>query len=60
VTEIRITLSGNVRTEDGKVSLVIEIPDKGEEMQWDITPIGERFLVFTGDSEMSGFVWERA
>lgn len=45
---------------DGKVSLVIEIPDAGEDMQWDITVIGDRFLVFTGESEMSGFVWERA
>jgi hypothetical protein len=45
---------------EGKVSLVIEIPDAGEHMQWDITSIGDRFLVFTGENEMSGFVWERA
>ena len=44
---------------DGRVSLVIEIPDAGEDMQWDITTIGDRFLVFTGENEMSGFVWER-
>jgi hypothetical protein len=44
---------------DGKFTLVIEIPDAGEDMQWDITAIGDRFLVFTGESEMSGFVWER-
>ncbi len=44
---------------DGRVSLTIEIPDAGEEMQWDITCIGDRFLVFTGENEMSGFVWER-
>src|SRR5262249_55433076 len=46
-------------TEDGKVSLVISIPDAEMEMQWDIVSVGDRFLVFTGESEMSGFVWER-
>ena len=45
---------------DGKVSLVIEIPDAGEDMHWDITVVGDRFLVFGGENEMSGFVWERA
>jgi hypothetical protein len=45
---------------EGKVSLLIEIPDAGEDMQWDIAVIGDRFLVFTGENEMSGFVWERA
>jgi hypothetical protein len=45
--------------EDGKISLIIEIPDEDEEMQWDITVVGDRFLVFTGEDEMSGFVWER-
>jgi hypothetical protein len=39
--------------------MVIEIPDAVEDMPWDITVIGDRFLVFTGESEMSGFVWER-
>ena len=47
--------------EDGKVSLVVEIPEEGEEMQWDITVIGDRYLVFGGpeEDEMSGLVWER-
>jgi len=44
---------------DGKLSMIIEFPDGGGDMQWDITPIGDRILVFTGDNEMSGFVWER-
>lgn len=47
--------------EGGKISLVVEIPDEDEEIQWDITVIGDRFLVFGGEEEdeMSGFVWER-
>jgi hypothetical protein len=48
-----------VASGDGKVRLVVEIPDAGEEMRWEITPIGDRFLVFSGENEMSGFVWER-
>ena len=44
---------------DGKLGLVIEIPAASKDMQWDITMIGDRFLVFTGESGMSGFVWER-
>jgi hypothetical protein len=46
---------------EGKISLVVEIPDAGEDMQWDITVVGDRFLVFGGpeENEMSGFVWER-
>lgn len=47
------------QTGDMNVSLVIEIPDFGETVQWDITAIGDRFLLFTGENEMSGFVWER-
>ncbi len=53
------TIKSRTSSGDGKFSLVIEIHDAGEDMQWDITAIGERFLVFTGESEMSGFVWER-
>lgn len=52
-------IKSRTQTGDASISLVIEIPDEGEEMQWDITAIGDRFLVFTGESEMSGFVWER-
>lgn len=44
---------------EGKVSMIIEFPDGGGDMQWDVTPIGDRILVFTGENEMSGFVWER-
>jgi hypothetical protein len=45
----------------GKVTLRLAIPDDEEEMQWEITVIGDRFLVFGGpeEDEMSGFVWER-
>jgi hypothetical protein len=46
-------------TEDGKISMVVEIPDAGEEMQWDVTMVGDRILVFSGDNEMGDFVWER-
>jgi len=48
-------------TGDGKISLVVEIPDAGEDMRWDITVVADRFLVFGGEeeNEMSGFVWER-
>jgi hypothetical protein len=52
-------IKSRTQTGDASISLVIEIPDAGEDMQWDITSIGDRFLVFTGESEMSGFVWER-
>jgi hypothetical protein len=47
---------------DGKHVLVVHIPDAGEDIQWDITVVGDRFLVFGGpeENEMSGFVWERA
>ena len=51
---------------DNRVSLVLELPpeeegEEAEEMQWDITVVGDRFLVFGGseEDEMSGFVWER-
>ena len=46
---------------DGKVSLVLEVPDEDEDMRWNITVCGDRFLVFSGEEEdeMSGFVWER-
>jgi len=45
----------------GKITLILAIPEAGEEMQWDITVVGYRFLVFGGpeEDEMSGFVWER-
>jgi hypothetical protein len=46
-------------TGDRKLSLVVEIPDEGEEMQWDITLVGDRILVFSGESEMGDFVWEK-
>ena len=46
-------------TGDGKISIVVEIPDEGEEMQWDVTMVGDRILVFSGDNEMGDFVWER-
>jgi hypothetical protein len=46
-------------SDDGKVSMIIEFPDGSGDMQWDITPIGDRLLIFTGENEMSGFVWER-
>lgn len=52
-------IKSRTQTGGASISLVIEIPDAGEDMQWDITNIGDRFLVFTGESEMSGFVWER-
>ncbi len=52
-------IKSRTQTADGKISLLVEIPDVGEDMQWDIVPVGDRFLVFTGDNEMSGFVWER-
>jgi hypothetical protein len=46
--------------------MVLELPpddegEEAEEMQWDVTVIGDRFLVFGGpeEDEMSGFVWER-
>jgi hypothetical protein len=52
-------IKGRTSSGDGKVSLVVEIPDEGEEVQWDITAISDRFLVFGGEDEMSGFVWER-
>jgi len=52
-------IKSRTQTGDASISLVIEIPDAGEDMQWDITVIGDRFLVFTGENEMSGFVWER-
>ena len=46
---------------EGKVTLLLDIPEADEEMQWEITGIGDRFLVFGGpeEDEMSGFVWER-
>jgi hypothetical protein len=53
------TIKSRTSSGDGRFSLVIEIPDAGVDMQWDFTMIGDRFLVFTGESEMSGFVWER-
>jgi hypothetical protein len=44
----------------GKITLLLELPDDDDEdMQWDITVCNDRFLVFSGDDEMSGFVWER-
>jgi hypothetical protein len=48
-------------TAEGKHKLVVHIPDADEDMQWEITVVGERFLVFGGpeEDEMSGFVWER-
>lgn len=52
-------IKSRTQTGEHSVSLLIEIPDGGEPMQWDITVIGDRFLIFTGDSEMSGYVWER-
>jgi hypothetical protein len=46
---------------DGKHMLVIHVPDGGDDIQWEITVVGDRFLVFGGpeEDEMSGFVWER-
>jgi hypothetical protein len=52
-------IKSRVVTGDGKISLIIEIPDAGEDMQWDITVVGDRFLVFSGENEMSGFVMEK-
>jgi hypothetical protein len=50
-------------TGDGKINVVVELPEEedeeAEEIEWDITVIGDRFLLFSGDDEMSGFVWER-
>jgi len=48
-------------TGNGKVRLVLEVPEEDEDMRWDITVCGDRFLVFSGEEEdeMSGFVWER-
>jgi hypothetical protein len=48
-------------TPDGKHMLVVHIPDADEDLQWEITVVGDRFLVFGGpeEDEMSGFVWER-
>ena len=53
------TIKSRTSSGDGRYSMIIEIPEAGEDMQWDFTSIGDRFLVFTGESEMSGFVWER-
>ena len=54
------------RTTDGdnRVSFVLELPpeeegEEAEEMQWDITICGDRLLVFSGEDDMAGFVWER-
>ncbi len=52
-------IKSRTQTGDTSIRMVIEIPDEDDEMQWDVTAIGDRFLVFTGESEMSGFVWER-
>jgi hypothetical protein len=52
-------IKSRMSTGDGKVSLIIEIAEVGEDIQWDIVVIGDRFLVFTGESDMSGFVLER-
>jgi hypothetical protein len=50
-------------TGDGKINMVVEFSDEddeeSEDIEWDITTVGDRFLVFSGDDEMSGFVWER-
>ena len=52
-------IKSRTQTGESSISLVIEIPEAGEDMQWDIIAVGDRFLVFTGESEMSGFVWEK-
>src|SRR5215216_3041465 len=36
---------------DGKITLLLEVPDDDEDMQWDITVCNDRFLVFSGDDE---------
>jgi hypothetical protein len=46
-------------TREGSANLTVEIPQAGEEWQFPLTVIGERFLIFTGESATSGTVWEK-
>lgn len=57
--DVDYTIKSRKVTGDRQISIVIEIPDGDEDMQWDITVIDDRILVFTGENEMSGFVLER-
>jgi hypothetical protein len=49
------------RTPTGEASatLTVEVAQAGEDWQFPLRVIGDRFLVFTGESAMSGTVWER-
>lgn len=52
-------IKNRTSTGETSASLTVEIPQAGEQWQFPLTMIGDRFLIFTGQSAMSGTVWER-
>lgn len=44
---------------DNRIKFVVDIPDDEENVEWQATLFGERFLLFSEDSELGEYIWER-